>query len=180
LTCPRHCDTALRETLSVLLIATAVLCAASGRALADALTLEEYFEDWAVFVRDRADGKSCYAVTWPWVWKPAEAGDAPSHLYVSTFLKRGIHNEVSVTLGTPLEETAPAVGVIRKNEFAFLARGRRLFPRDGAEQKRLLTAMRRWRWMTVKAHSRAGNELEYRFSLRGLIDALAHVKKVCK
>lgn len=170
----------MRAKISSLVIVAATLCAAQQPAQADVLTLEGRFEHWAVFMRDRAGGKTCYAVTWPWVWKPAEAGDAPSHLYVSTFLKRGVHGEISVTLGTALDGNAQAVAVIRKDEFAFLARGRRLFPRDRAEEKRLLAAMRRWRWMTVKAYSRSGNELEYRFSLKGLIDALGHVKKICK
>jgi hypothetical protein len=170
----------LRANISVLLIAAAALCAAHRPVQADVLTLEGRFEDWAVFVRDREDGESCYAVTWPYRWQPAEAGDGRSHLYVSTFLNRGVRSEISMTLGTALDEDGPAVGTIKKQEFALLVRGRRLFPKDAEEEKRLMASMRRWRRMTVNARSRAGNELEYRFSLRGLVDALGHLKKVCK
>lgn len=165
-------------------VATPVIAAAlavvAGPALADTLVMKSRFDNWAVFVRDRPDDRICYAVSKPRRWGPAEAGDAPAWLYISTFPGDGERDQISVTTGAAMDAAKPAAIEIKGKRFELQTHGRRAYARDGDTETALRRAIARGRTLKVEAPSKKGNLLEYRFSLRGSAAAIKQARELCK
>lgn len=158
----------------------AAMGAATG-ARADTLDFDTRFQAWSVFTFENSQGTVCYAVSKPYIWGPAEASRTHAFLHVSTYPGEKVRDELSVSFGVPLDESdRPEIVIDKAKRFSIVAHGSRAFAPDRESEQELVSALKRGRAATVTARSRSGAALEFRYSLKGIADALSHVRKHCE
>lgn len=170
----------MRMRAATPVIAAAMLAAIAGPAAADVLELKGHHDYWSVFVSDRPGDKICYAVSKPVTWEPAEAGEAPAWLYISTFLSDGERDQISITTGAAMDPAQPAAVEIKGKRYELQTHGRRAYAKDGNAETALRRAIAAGRALKVEAVSSKGNLLEYVYSLRGSADAIIQARAACK
>lgn len=151
----------------------------SSPAFAQTAKLLKTFRDWQVFVHEASDEKVCFAASAPKATSPKGANRGSIFLYLTTWQKDGIKNELSIKVGyTFKSESTPTVAV-GSNKFELYPKDDKAFMRDPAEERKLVEVMRKGATLIVKGVSNRGTKTEDKYSLSGLTAALNHVKQVC-
>ena len=160
-------------------LAAGLLFAASP-AYAQTAKLLKSFDDWQVFVHEANSEKVCFAASAPKETLPKGVNRGSIFLYLTTWQKDGVHNELSVKIGYTLKpESVPTVAV-GSEQFELYAKDDKAFMRDPAEEQKLVDAMRKGASMTIKGTSSRGTDTEDKYSLIGLTAALGHVEQACQ
>jgi hypothetical protein len=159
-------------------IAAGLLIAASP-AFSQTAKLLKTFNDWQVFVHEANDEKVCFAASAPKDISPKGVNRGSIFLYLTTWQKDGVKNELSVKVGYTFKpESTPTVAV-GSDQFELYPKDDKAFMRDPAEERKLVDAMRAGSTMTVKGESSRGTNTVDKYSLIGLTAALNHVAEVC-
>jgi invasion protein IalB len=147
---------------------------------ANALQLKETYKDWAVYVHEKANNKTCFAISKPMDMEPKNVNRGSVFFYVSSWPDDKVKDEVSIKVGYPLAgDTAPAA-IIGADQFNLFADGDKAFIADETMENKLVDAMKRGSTMVIKGRSQRGTETIDKYSLSGISAALDRVSKECK
>lgn len=159
-------------------LAAGLMCAVSP-VHAQTAKLLKTFDDWQVFVHEADSEKVCFAASAPKELLPKGVNRGSVFLYLTTWQKDGVRNELSVKLGYTLKPESTPLAAVGTEEFQLYPKDDKAFMRDPAEERKLLEAMRKGADMLVKGLSARGTNTEDKYSLRGLTAALNHVETAC-
>jgi Invasion associated locus B (IalB) protein len=148
-------------------------------AFAQTAKLLKTFDDWQVFVHEANDEKVCFAATAPKEMLPKGVNRGSVFLYLTTWQKDGVKNELSIKVGYTLKPESVPTLAVGTQQFELYAKDDKAFMRDPAEEKKLLEAMRKGSNLTMKGMSSRGTGTEDKYSLIGLTAALANVEQAC-
>ena len=155
------------------------LMSAASPALAQTAKLLKTFDDWQVFVHEANNEKVCFAASAPKDMAPKGVNRGSVFLYLTTWQKDGVRNEVSVKLGYTLKPESTPLVEVGTTEFQLYPKDDKAFMRDPAEERKLLENMRKGQDLRVKGQSARGTDTEDKYSLKGLTAALNHVETAC-
>jgi hypothetical protein len=155
------------------------LALAASPACAQNAKLVQTFENWQVFVHDAPGDKVCFAAAQPKSMEPKTAKRGPVYLYLTTWQKDGVRNEVSVKLGYPIKPDAKTSMVVGTLEFELYPKDDKGFLKDPAEERKLLDAMKKATTVTVKGVSGRGTATVDQYELAGIGAALTELASVC-
>jgi len=136
-------------------LAAGLICAASP-AFAQTAKLLKTFDDWQVFVHEANNEKVCFAASAPKEMLPKGVNRGSVFIYLTTWQKDGVRNELSVKVGYTLKtDSTPSVAVGTAN-FQLYPKDDKAFMRDPAEERKLLDAMRKAGDLSMKGTSARG------------------------
>ena len=136
--------------------------------------------DWLIH-QNAGDGpKICFAATQPKIKEPAAANRSRVVLYVSAWPKDGVKSEVSIKFGYPVNQNTPVTATVDDTAFKLFADEDRGYVADGAEEAKLVDAMKAGTRMVVKAQSTRGTETTDTYSLNGFGKALDAIASACQ
>lgn len=164
--------------LATACLAAGLICAAMP-ASAQTAKLLKTFNDWQVFVHEANSEKVCFAASAPTSSTPKGVNRGSIFLYLTTWQKDKVRNEVSVKVGYTLQPDSAPVVVIGSQEYELYPKDDKAFMRDPDEEQKLVTAMRAGSNLTMKGVSSRGTNTEDSYSLIGLTAALNEVEKEC-
>ena len=104
----------------------------------------------------------------------------PGYLFVATRPSENVRNEISLIMNFDLKETAEHQAVLGRDQFTLVAKGKNLWVKNPAEERRVVEAMKRAGELTVKGTSAKNNATADKYSLKGFGDALDRVQKECR
>jgi invasion protein IalB len=161
------------------IFAAAVVLAASP-AYAQTAKLLDTFRDWQVFVHEANDEKVCFAASAPQKKEPAGVNRGSVFLYLTTWKKDDVRNEVSIKVGYTFKPESVPVVTVGSETFELYAKDDKAFMRDPAEERKLIDAMRKGAALSMTGLSSRGTKTEDTYSLYGLTAALGEVEKACQ
>ena len=158
---------------------TTGLILAALPAYAQATKPVQKFGDWQVFVHKTSKETVCFAATQPKSMEPRGVNRGSVFLYLTTWQKDGVRNELSIKIGYPLKRDSKPAVIVGANEFELFPKDDKAFMRDPAEERRLLEVMKKGSVLTVKGLSRRGTATTDQYSLQGVTAALASLASTC-
>jgi invasion protein IalB len=186
------------------LIATALLCAGSSHALAQATskgaskpaaakpeaavaggsepTLIGQYGTWGAYSAMPNGKKVCFVLAKPSSSKtnPPNRPRDPAYAFISTRPAEKVVNEVSIMIGYVLKPGSESTVEVGGATYAMYTQGDGLWIKNAAEEERMVDAMRKAADVTVKGVSAKGTETIDVFSLKGLSQALDRVAQDCR
>ncbi|MGB0086172.1 MAG: invasion associated locus B family protein [Rhodomicrobiaceae bacterium] len=159
-------------------LAAGLICAVSP-ALAQTAKLLKTFDDWQVFVHEANNEKVCFAASAPKEMSPKGANRGSVFLYLTTWQKDGVRNELSVKVGYTLKPDSTPTVSVGSQDFQLYPKDDKAFMRDPADERKLVDAMRKGSNLTIKGTSNRGTSTEDKYSLSGLKAALEQVGQAC-
>jgi len=159
-------------------LAVIFLCATSP-ANAQTAKLVKTFDDWQVFVHEADEEKVCFAASAPTDMSPKGVNRGSVFLYLTTWQKDGVKNEVSVKVGYTFEEDSTPTVSVGSQSWDLYPKDDKAFMRDPAEERKLVDAMKAGATLTMKGLSNRGTDTEDEYSLIGLTASLNHVEQIC-
>jgi hypothetical protein len=127
------------------------------------------FGEWDVFTTG-GKTKTCYTLARPKERAPASLKRDDAYVFISNRPGENVQNEVSVIMGADIGGAA----------FQFVAKGANAWLKNPAEEGKFVEAMKRGSKLVVKASSSKGNATTDSYSLAGISDALARIRKECQ
>jgi hypothetical protein len=163
-------------------LALVALTAAPARAATP--TLAGSFSDWFVYNTGTGKDRVCYALSQPKDAQPSTARRDPIFFLISTWPGRSVENEPSVVPGYAYKEGAKVQVRVGSDKFDFFTQNAGsdggAWMENGADEKRLITAMRAGTNMIVTGTSKRGTMTTDTYSLAGIAAALDKLTQVCK
>jgi hypothetical protein len=134
-----------------------------------------------VFISEDAHGRVCFAAAAPTETQPKEAKRTSVVFYVTTWPKDGVRNQVSVRLGYDIKGNSAASVTAGGKRFALTGDDgdKFAFPKDPADEPKLLAAMAAGGPMVVKATSARGTATTDQYSLEGASAAVQKLQQAC-
>lgn len=161
------------------IFAAAFLLAASP-AYAQTAKLLDTFKDWQVFIHEANSEKVCFAASAPKDKSPKGVNRGSVFLYLTTWKKDEVSNEVSIKIGYTFKPESVPVVTVGSETFELYAKDDKAFMRDPAEERKLIEAMKKGASLTMSGLSSRGTKTEDQYSLYGLSAALGQVEKACQ
>lgn len=162
-------------------IATVGLCVGSVVALAQpGPALLGTFDSWEAYKTNDGRGAVCYVVTQPQAKDPPTAKRDPIYFMITTWPKANIANEPSIVIGYQFKDASKATVQVGSDKFDFFTKADGAWMQGGAEEQRLITALRGASEMTVKGFSKRGTLTTDTYSLKGISAALDKIAEGCK
>lgn len=143
-------------------------------------TLLGTHDAWESYKTADGRGTVCYAVTQPQTKEPAAAKRDTVYFLLTTWPKQKINNEPSIVIGYPFKQGSTATVQVGSDKFEFFTKGDGAWHQGGADEQRLVTAMRGASEMTVKGMSQRGTLTTDTYPLKGLSAALDKIAEGCK
>lgn len=147
---------------------------------AQALQLKETYKDWAVYVHEKNNGKTCFAISKPKDMEPKGANRGDVFFYVSSWPGDKVNNEISIKIGYPLDGGSAPSAIIGADQFNLFAEGDKAFIADETVELNLVQAMKKGSTLVVKGRSKRGTATTDKYSLAGISAALKRVSVECK
>jgi hypothetical protein len=141
--------------------------------------LLERIKDWTVYIYEGAEGRVCFAASAPTDMQPKTAKRTSVIFYVTTWQKDGVHTEVSVRQGYAMKANAVATVTVGGQNFPLSADDDKAYPKDPADERKLLAAMTAGGPMIVKATSAKGTHTTDQYSLEGVAAAVQKLEESC-
>jgi glucose/arabinose dehydrogenase len=141
--------------------------------------LLERIKDWTVYIYEGAEGRICFAASAPTDMQPKTAKRTSVIFYVTTWQKDGVHTEVSVRQGYAMKANAVATVTVGGQNFVLSADDDKAFPKDPADERKMLAAMTAGGPMIVKATSAKGTQTTDQYSLDGVAAAVQKLEESC-
>ena len=163
------------------IFATVAACAVLMSSLAQAqeTKIVKTFDAWTLYSHSGAPADICFVSTQPRETKPAEVERDRAYFYVSSWIKDGIRNQVSVLLGYDLADQSPIEISIGSSKFQLFSKDGKAFVGDTTEELKLIDAMKRGSFMTVTAKTKDGVETSDTYSLIGATAAMNSLSTDC-
>lgn len=137
------------------------------------------FGDWDVFATG-GKSKTCYTLARPKDRAPASLKRDDAYVFISDRPGENVHNEVSVIMGFAMKDGSEPTADIGGNVFHLVAKGSNAWLKNPAEEGKFVEAMKRGSKLVVKASSTRGHTSTDTYSLSGISDALARIRKECQ
>ncbi|MFT4096896.1 MAG: hypothetical protein QM651_07215 [Rhodoblastus sp.] len=137
------------------------------------------FGEWDVFT---AGGKSktCYTLARPKERAPASLKRDDAYVFISNRPAENVQNEVSVIMGFAMKDGSEPAADIGGTAFQLVAKGSNAWLKNPAEEGKFVEALKRGSKLVVKAASAKGHSSTDTYSLSGISDALARIRKECQ
>jgi hypothetical protein len=142
--------------------------------------LVQSYGDWGVYATPAGRARVCYALAQPKSRAPSNLKEVPGYLFVATRPSENVRNEISLIMNFDLKESAEHQAVLGRDQFTLVAKGKNLWVKNPAEERRVVEAMKRTGELTVKGTSAKNNATADKYSLKGFGDALDRVQKECR
>lgn len=137
------------------------------------------FNAWTLYSHQGAPADICFISTQPRETKPSELQRDRAYFYVSSWVKDGIRSQVSVLLGYDLEDQSAITVTIGGSQYELFAKDGKAFVGDATQELKLIDAMKRGNFMTVKAKTKDGTETTDTYSLIGATAAMNALRAGC-
>lgn len=140
--------------------------------------------DWSVF--EDKDPKECWAVSTPKETVNSKDGRVVAvkrgEILFMTFYRpgAGVSGQVAFTGGYPFASGSTVNLNIGGEQFELLTEGEWAWPQSGAEDGKIIAAMKRGASATLTARSGRGTQTKDTFSLSGYTAAVEEAEKRCK
>lgn len=167
----------IKRNALIAMAACAVLLATP--AFAQGTQVVRTFDAWTLYSHKGAPGDICFVSTQPRETKPAELQRDRAYFYVSSWIKDGIRNQISVLLGYDLADQAAIEVEIGNRKFQLFAKDGKGFVGDATQELQLIDAMKRGNFMTVNATTKDGVETSDTYSLIGATAAMNSLSGNC-
>lgn len=155
------------------------LLGVSAAAAQEPETLGE-FGAWAAYTYTAKDTKVCYVSSRPKASEPKNAKRDPAFLLVTHMPGRKVRGEVSTIIGYPFKKDSIAKLAIDDAAFELFTNADGAWADTAATEKKIVTAMKGGRSVTISGTSWRGTETVDTYSLEGLSAAMAAIDKACK
>ena len=136
------------------------------------------FGEWDVFATS-GKGKTCYTLARPKERVPANLKRDDAYVFISNRPAENVHNEISVIMGFAMKDGAEPSADIGGAAFQMIAKGSNAWLKNPAEEGRFIEAMKKGSKLVVKASSSRGHASTDTYSLAGISEALARIRKDC-
>lgn len=145
-------------------------------------TLVGQFGVWGAYVAAPGGKKTCFVLASPAssATNPPDRPRDPIYAFISTRPGEKVRDEVSITVGYPLNPSSPASIEVAGTSYNMYAEGDGLWIRNATEEARLVEALRKSAEAVVKGVSTRGTQTTDVFSLRGVTQALDRVAQECR
>ena len=167
----------IKRNLFAVIAAFAVLL--SSPATAQGTKVVNTFNAWTLYSHAGSPGDICFISTQPRETQPSKLQRDRAYFYVSSWVKDGIRNQVSVLLGYDLADKSTIEVTIGSSKFDLFAKDGKAFVGDATEELKLIDAMKRGNFMTVKAKTKDGVETNDTYSLIGATAAMNSLSSGC-
>ncbi len=137
------------------------------------------FGEWDVFTSG-GKSKTCYTLARPKERAPASLKRDDAYVFISNRPAENVQNEVSVIMGFAMKDGSEPSADIGGTAFQFVAKGSNAWLKNPAEEGKFVEALKRGSKLVVKAASAKGNSSTDTYSLSGISDALARIRKECQ
>lgn len=137
------------------------------------------FGEWDVFTT-AGKAKTCYTLARPKERAPASLKRDDAYVFISNRPGENVQNEVSVIMGFAMKDGSEPTADIGGTPFHFVAKGSNAWLKNPAEEGKFVEALKRGSKLVVKASSAKGNASTDTYSLAGISDALARIRKECQ
>lgn len=137
------------------------------------------FGEWDVFTTG-GKAKTCYTLARPKERAPASLKRDDAYVFISNRPAENVQNEVSVIMGFAMKDGSEPSADIGGAAFQFVAKGSNAWLKNPAEEGKFVEAMKKGSKLVVKASSSKGNATTDSYSLAGISDALARIRKECQ
>jgi hypothetical protein len=136
------------------------------------------FGDWGAYLA-KGKIKTCYTLGSPKERKP-EGKRAAAYVFIADRPTQKVHNEVSIIMGFPMRDGAPAQAKVGSASFDLVAKGANAWIKNPDEEAKFVEALRRSPKLVVRATPTHGPATTDTYVLAGLKQALDRVTKECK
>lgn len=147
-------------------------------------TLMGSFKSWYVYSTGAEGSRVCYALSQPSSSTPRSARRDPIYIIISTWPKRGVRNEPSIVPGYPYRDGSTVEVAIGADKFTLFTQNTgtagAAWIKDGAQEARLIEAMKGGSSMSVSGTSKRGTLTRDEYSLAGISAALDAIAIACK
>jgi len=137
------------------------------------------FGEWDVFTT-AGKAKTCYTLAKPKERAPASLKRDDAYVFISNRPGENVQNEVSIIMGFAMKDGAEPSADIGGTVFQFVAKGSNAWLKNPAEEGKFVETLKRGSKLVVKAASVKGNASTDSYSLAGISDALARIRKECQ
>ncbi|MEL6789104.1 MAG: invasion associated locus B family protein [Pseudomonadota bacterium] len=160
-------------TLAIALVATSPAIAQTPRAIAT-------FGDWGVFEKVTGEDKICFAATEAKSKQPTNVKHGDVFFLVATWKSGAAINQPSLMTGYNLRAAPEPKLRVGSDSWEMYSSENEAFVESDADERRLVSAMRRGSTMRVSAMSERGTATSYNISLSGVTAALRRVEEACR
>ena len=101
-------------------------------------------------------------------------------MFIATRPAEKIKNEISVMIGYPFKSTSGATAEVGTAKFGMYTKDGGAWIKNGADESRMIDAMRKGADLTIKGTSGRGMQSIDQYSLKGLAQALDRAEQECK
>lgn len=137
------------------------------------------FGEWDVFTTG-GKSKTCYTLARPKERAPASLKRDDAYVFISNRPAENVQNEVSIIMGFAMKDGSEPTADIGGAAFQFVAKGSNAWLKNPAEEGKFVETLKRGSKLVVKASSAKGNASTDSYSLAGISDALARIRKECQ
>lgn len=137
------------------------------------------FQDWSAYAANGASGKVCFVISQPKSRAPEGLNRDPAYFYISHRPGESVRNEVYTIVGFPIRAGSVMDLSVNGAPFQLVTQDQRGWS-NGADDTRIVEAMRSGSEMTVKSTSGRGNVTTDTYSLRGVSAALDAANGACR
>ncbi|MCB1541195.1 MAG: hypothetical protein KDJ25_10225 [Rhodoblastus sp.] len=137
------------------------------------------FGEWDVFTTG-GKSKTCYTLARPKDRAPAKLKRDDAYVFISDRPGENVHNEVSVIMGFAMKDGSEPTAQIDGEPYELVAKGSNAWLKNAAKENEFVGAMKKGAKLVVKASSARGNMSTDTYSLSGISDALARMRKECQ
>ncbi len=135
---------------------------------------------WDAYTYTENGEKICYMVSKPTRSRPAKARRGDIYFMVTHRPAESVRDEVSIYIGYPYKQDAPADVRIGGQSYLLVTEGENAWAKDAKADARLVKMMIRGSVMEVRGQSARGTKTTDRFSLLGFTAAHRLIDKACK
>jgi invasion protein IalB len=139
------------------------------------------FNDWTAYTYKAPDTKVCYVVSQP---KSSDSAKKvkrdPIFFIVTNMPGRKISGEVSTIIGYPFKEQTTVNVKVDGTDFELFTNGDGAWADTSAKEKKIVTAMKTGKKLSVTGTSWKGTETTDNYSLNGLSPAIDKINSACK
>lgn len=163
-------------------IALAALFAAAlgaSAALAEEVSKLASFTDWSLYTDAKSPHAFCFLTSEPKSSEPADVAREAPRIYLSAWPKEGVKSELSVRLGFPAKKNTEILAAINGATTKLFGADDRAFIQDGAQEQKLVDAMRKGSKLVVTATTATGTAVADTYSLAGLGQAMQELQSTC-
>lgn len=170
----------MRVSLACALALSAGILALAPAVAQPKATLLDTFKNWFVYRAGAGAAKTCYALGQPEDSDPPGLNRQQPFFLVSNWPAKKKAGEPSIVPGFPYKEGSVAQVQVGSDTFKFFTQGDTAWAMAVADEKRLLSAMRRGSSMSITGISARGTLVRDTYSLAGLSAALDKAAAACK